>query len=373
MFWYTTETESSGRGRPSAPAELEVVILTEPAIRPNRPSCAIRLSPGDYMPTSEATKTEHHDLPGRGGDFREEVLRGLGSAPKWLPGRFVFDKRGGELHAMLCRQPEYYLREAEDEIYGYFGGEIARAVGSGALLVQWGPASEATVFALLDNLGEPAGYVAVGPSREVMQPLVDAVADRFPTLRPVCVSTTSPVLDALPQSVTAISQSRVVFCPGGAIGDRETDEARALVRSFQDVVGPGGKILVGVDLDKPREEILPAYSDKAQLMDRLHLNLLRRANSELGADFDLMKFRYQAAFDGEKHSVEQFVVSMASQRVSLDGKTFHLANNERIRTQVSYKLTQEQFQALAHEWGASATQLWMDSRQRFSTYLLESS
>jgi dimethylhistidine N-methyltransferase len=325
------------------------------------------------MPTSEAMETEHHDLPGEGGDFREEVLRGLGSDPKWLPGRFLFDQRAQELYGLLCRQPEYYLRAAEDEIYGYFGGEIARAVGKGALLVQWGDASEATVFALLDNLEEPAGYVAVGPSRELMQPLVDRVADRYPTLRPVCVTTSGPVLDALPESVTGISPNRVVFCPGGAIGDRETAEAQALVRSFQAVVGRGGKILVGVDLQKPREELLAAYGDKTQLMDRLHLNLLQRANRELGANFDLMKFRYQVVVEAEGRQVEQFVVSMASQSVSLDGQRFHLANNERIRTQVSHKFTQEQFQSLAHEWGASATQLWMDSRQRFSTYLLESS
>jgi uncharacterized SAM-dependent methyltransferase len=71
--------------------------------------------------------------------------------------------------------------------------------------------------------------------------------------------------------------------------------------------------------------------------------------------------------------MEMFVVSMASQKVSLDGHTFRLANNERIRTQVSYKYSQERFQALAHEAGASATQLWMDSGRRFSAYLLEAS
>lgn len=324
------------------------------------------------MATSEATETEHHDLPGGDKAFREEVVRGLSSDPKWLPTRFLLDSRGREYFEMMCRQPGYYLREAEDEIYGYFGAEIAKSLGTGALLVQWGAASEGSVFALLDHMDEPAGYAGVSPSREMMQPLVDAVAERYPALRPVCVSSSGPVLGGLPESVNAISQTRVVFCPGPAIGDREPDEAQALLRSFQDVVGSGGKILVDVDLEKPREVVEAAYQDKAQIVDRFHLNLLHRANRELGTNFDLMKFRFGSAFDEDRQCMEMFVISMASQEVTVDGQTFQLANNERIRTQVSYKYSPERFQALAHEAGANATQLWMDSGRRFSAYLLES-
>jgi uncharacterized SAM-dependent methyltransferase len=220
---------------------------------------------------------------------------------------------------------------------------------------------------------EPAGYIGIAPSaEETMKTLMNKVADRYPTLRPVSVSPAGAVLGGLPESVTGISQRRVVFCPGGVIGDCEPEEAQALLRSFESVVGSGGKIIVGVDLEKPREMLEAAYRDKAQIMDRFHLNLLRRANRELGTNFDLMKFRYEAAFDPDRQCMEMFVVSMARQEVSLDGHKFPLANNERIRTQVSYKYSQERFQALAHEAGASATKVWMDSGQRFSAYLLES-
>jgi len=325
------------------------------------------------MATSEATETERRDVPGGDTPFREEVIRGLTSEAKWLPTRFLYDRRGLELYEMLRRQPDYYPRAAEDEIYGYFGAEIAKALGSGVLLVQWGGATESSVFALLDNMEEPAGYVGVGASPEMMQPLVDAVAGRYPTLRPVSIVSDGSRLGELPDAVKEIGENTVVFCPGGAIGDCEAADAQALLRSFESVVGQGGKILAGVDLEKPREIVEAAYRDKAQIVDRLHLNLLRRSNRELGANFDLMKFRFESAFDPDRQCMEMFVVSMASQKVSLDGHTFRLANNERIRTQVSYKYSQERFQALAHEAGASATQLWMDSGRRFSAYLLEAS
>jgi L-histidine Nalpha-methyltransferase len=325
------------------------------------------------MATSEATETQQQDVPGGGGGFREDVLRGLGSDPKWLPTRFLYDRQGREFFEMISRRPEYYPREAEDEIYGYFAGEIAQSLGSGAVLIQWGPASKASVCALLDGMQDPAGYVGVGASAEMMQPVVDAVAERYPALRPVFIPTSEPVLGELPENVRSLSDTRIVFCPGGEVGNSEADVAQELLRSFHRAVGEGGKILVGVDLEKTREVVEAAYKDKAQILDRLHLNLLQRVNRELGADFDLMKFRFEIAFDPDRKCIEMFVVSMASQNVSLAGQTFELANNERIRTQVSYQYSPESFQALAHEAGASATQVWMDSGRRFAAYLLECS
>ena len=151
------------------------------------------------------------------------------------------------------------------------------------------------------------------------------------------------------------------------------EQWQALLKSFQAAVGTGGNILVGVDLEKSREAVIAGYQDQSQIIDRFHLNLLQRANRDLGANFDLMKFRFELKFNADRGCIEMFVVSMAGQKVKLDDQTFELANNERIRTQVSYKYSQEKFQALAHEAGSGATQLWVDSEKRFSIYLLEAS
>ena len=322
------------------------------------------------MAISEASRADSYDLPNES-DFRADVVGGLGADPKWLPSKYLYDSAGLKLLDLMCRQPEYYLPAAEDEIYGYFAPDIGRALGSGSVVLHTGRLSTESVRLLLDSMDTPAGYVAVGPSREALQPALDAVTDVYPALPTVCVIGGVGDLAGLPEAVRQLGENRTVFCPGGIIGDVEQAEARELLVGLAGVAGPEGKILIGVDLEKPVELLMKAYGDKAQIADRFHLNLLQRANRELGADFDLMKFRYEAAYNAEKGRMEMYVVSMASQSVSVGEETFSLANNERIRTQISYKYTTDQFQDLVTAAGLKAVQLWLDSKKYFSAYLLE--
>ena len=55
--------------------------------------------------------------------------------------------------------------------------------------------------------------------------------------------------------------------------------------------GDEGGLLIGVDLQKDRHVIEAAYNDSAGVTAEFNLNLLVRANRELGADFDLAAWR----------------------------------------------------------------------------------
>jgi dimethylhistidine N-methyltransferase len=320
------------------------------------------------------SSTDCYEMQNGASDFRAELIAGLSAESKWLPTAHLFSPAGSKLFDLVRRQPEYYLVEVEDEIYGYFAAEIADSLGHEALLVDLGRGGDKAgkkVCSLLDSIERPAGYVAVDASPEVLQVAIDETAERYPGLPTACVSAEPFELRDLPDPVKRLAENRVLFCPGGMIGDLDHLEARALLASFQAVTGADGKILMGVDLRKPADIITKAYRDKAQITDRFHLNLLRHANRELGTDFDLMKFRFDAIYDEEKGRMELYVVSMASQEVSIDGQRFAIRNNERIRTQFSYKYTTDQLQTLVQEAGWRAVQLWMDSRRYFAAYLLE--
>jgi uncharacterized SAM-dependent methyltransferase len=85
----------------------------------------------------------------------------------------------------------------------------------------------------------------------------------------------------------------------------------------------------------------------------------------------LLKFRYDTAYDEDRHRVEMYAVSMASQKLKVGERRFPIANSERIRTGCAYKYTAEQFQELAENAGLRPVGLWLDSRQYFSVHLLE--
>lgn len=323
------------------------------------------------MSSSQASGVDHYDMLTPVSNFRADLLEGLGSDPKSISSRYLFDEKGSALFDLQSRQPENYIGEAENEVYGYFGPEIAKDLGEGVLVVEPGCGSCLKVGALLDALEKPAGYVALDVSKQFMVKAVEALSERYPYLPMVCISADFFHLEPLPGPVAALGEKRLVFFPGSTIGLFERDQAVGLLQSFKELAGPGGKILVGADLQKSPDIIMKAYTDQAQVADRFHLNLLQRANREAGANFDLLKFRYEAIYRDDVHRVEMFVVSMATQAVTVGEQRFDIANGERIRTGVAYKYTAEQFQELAEDAGCRPVGLWLDSRQYFSVHLLE--
>ena len=61
-------------------------------------------------------------------------------------------------------------------------------------------------------------------------------------------------------------------------------------------------MIIGVDLVKDRAVLDAAYDDAAGVTARFNLNLLARINRELGADFDLARFRHHAFYDAERRA-----------------------------------------------------------------------
>src|SRR5258708_3330419 len=76
-----------------------------------------------------------------------------------------------------------------------------------------------------------------------------------------------------------------------------------------------------------------------------NLNLLRRINRELAADFDLDRFQHDAFFNPSKSRIEMHLASRVAQKVRIGDDTIRFARGETIHTESSYKYTVESFQA----------------------------
>ena len=99
-----------------------------------------------------------------------------------------------------------------------------------------------------------------------------------------------------------------------------------------------------------------------------NLNLLRRINRELGADFDLRRFRHYAFYNPAPGRIEMHLVSLRRQAVSLGAYRFEFAPGETIHTENSYKYSVEEFSALAADAGFRAARVWLDARRRFALF-----
>ena len=85
-----------------------------------------------------------------------------------------------------------------------------------------------------------------------------------------------------------------------------------------------------------------------------------RANRELGADFDLRRWRHCANYNSINSRIEMYLISEADQKIRIEDRQFDFRADERILTEYSYKHTRESFAALAGKAGFDFQKMWTD-------------
>jgi dimethylhistidine N-methyltransferase len=301
----------------------------------------------------------------------EDVLRGLALPEKNIPSLYFYDRRGSELFEAITSLPEYYPTRTEIGILERHGEEMAAMLGPGVRLIELGSGSATKTELLLARLQAPAAYVPVEISRDHLLAAATRIAADFPGLEvlPVTADFTEPF--ELPEPKRSRVRRNVAFFPGSTIGNFPRDMAAALLRATAAEVGPGGAMLIGVDLAKDREVLERAYNDAAGVTAEFNLNLLLRLNRELGANFDVRAFRHEAVWDEEHGRIEMRLVSTRPQRVRVAGHTFQFARDEVLVTEYSHKYSLASFRALAEGNGFAVARTWTDPGQLFSVQLLE--
>jgi L-histidine N-alpha-methyltransferase len=297
-----------------------------------------------------------------------DIIAGLRDTPKHVSPMYFYDARGSALFDRICTLPEYYPTRTELGILRRHAGAMAAAIGPRALLVEYGSGSSTKTRLLLDRLAEPAAYVPVDISREHLLASAEALAAHYPKLRvvPVCADFTARF--ALPEVTGA---DRVVgYFPGSTIGNFGPAEARKFLADVAEQCGPGGALLIGVDLQKPRAVLEAAYDDARGVTAEFNRNLLRRANRELGADFDLAAFDHRAFWNAALGRVEMHLVSRRDQVAHVAGRAIPFAKGETIHTENSHKYELAGFAALAEAAGFGVERVWTDDAGLFSVQLL---
>jgi L-histidine Nalpha-methyltransferase len=308
-----------------------------------------------------------HDLAPGEESFRGAVLAGLSRGQKAIPCKFFYDARGSQLFEQICRLPEYYLTRTETGILERNGGEIAARMGRNCRIIEFGSGASQKARILLAALDEPAAYVPVDISRDHLRAAASGIAADFPALAvvAVCADYTRPfALPALPGA----AGKRVGFFPGSTIGNFEPDAAAGFLANYARILGPGGEMLVGVDLKKDRGVLDAAYNDRAGITAAFNLNLLERINRELGGNLDIDGFEHLAFYSESEGRIEIYIRSRADQEARIAGRSFRFARNELIHTEYSYKYAIPEFRGLAARAGFHPVDTWTDPAELFSVH-----
>ncbi len=301
--------------------------------------------------------------------FLSDVLVGLGSSPKTLSPKYFYDEHGSALFTDICTLDAYYQTRTETGILAQHADEIAGAIGPCTMLIEYGCGSLDKVRILLDALESPTALAAVDISAEQLARAAADVSAAYPDVEvfPIEADFTKPV--DLPDSKLR-PRSRTAFFPGSTIGNFEPDAACAFMAAVAETVGPGGLLLIGVDLKKDVKRLLAAYDDPEGVTAAFNLNLLQRMNRELGTNFDPSLFSHVARYDDTHGRIEMHLQSRIDQIIEIDGNPVHFAPGETIHTENSYKYTVDEFSALAAKAGFVTDTHWTDDENLFAVILL---
>ena len=179
-----------------------------------------------------------------------------------------------------------------------------------------------------------------------------------------------PPLERCPSGSGEDGRVLVLFL-GSNIGNYTPDAARALLQRMRQGLQPGDGLLLGADLKKDRHVLEAAYDDALGVTAAFNLNVLLRINQQLGGEFDLRQFAHRAVFNEEHSRMEMYAVSRVAQtvRVAALDLAVAFAAGEMIHTEYSHKFNAAQLAALATAAGFAPTQVWLDTREWFSSNL----
>ncbi len=298
--------------------------------------------------------------------FAEDVLHGLTSTPKRLSSKYFYDDEGSRLFQEIMKLPEYYPTRAEFKLLTEQASEIARSFTDGAEkidLIELGAGDGTKTAVLVEHLLKQKTdftYSPIDISKEACDALSSKFNSKFPELK------IEPhhgdyfkILDSLNNGN---GRRKVILFLGSNIGNFNRDEAVDFFLHLRSVMNENDLIFIGFDMQKDPRVIVRAYDDAAGVTAAFNLNLLRRINRELGADFAVENFSHYAQYRPVECAARSFLISREKQTVHVAAlnRNFEFEQWEPIFMEISQKYTAAMISDLAAASGFETAVTFLD-------------
>lgn len=308
-------------------------------------------------------------------NFKKDVLDGLSAKPqKKLSSRYFYDAKGDELFVKIMALPEYYLTRAEMDIFQNKTKELISALQIKKEVtydvIELGAGDGTKTVHLLKELLQQQfqfEYFPVDISLNALQGLKEMLFQTLPELK------VKPMHSDYFQSLSQLKHDgnkKIILFLGSNIGNLTDKEATEFIYRLGANMFSGDALILGVDLIKGKEKVLPAYNDAQGITAKFNLNLLTRINRELGADFNVNEFEHYPVYDEEEGIAKSFIKSKQKQMVTIDGHKFHFHKDELIHTEVSRKYNDAIIKKILSKTDITWEEKIMDSNELFADYIL---
>ena len=307
-------------------------------------------------------------------EFAADVRAGLTrDGQKELPSKYLYDDVGSALFEVICHLPEYGLTRADERLLRRHADQIADRVSGPVSIAELGSGSGRKTRWLLEAFAsrQQISYYPVEISHSALVMCEKELRD----IDHVSIlGFEREYLDGLLEVAAYRKPGHrlLVLFLGSTIGNFDRPAAIDFLSEVRCILQPGDGLLLGTDLEKPTSQLLAAYDDELGVTGAFNLNLLARANRELGADFDLSHFEHVAKINPDARSVEMHLRSTRRQMVNIPmaEMAVEFEDGETIWTESSHKYTAAEVFDIARRCGFRCEMQWVDQEWTFAENLL---
>lgn len=295
-----------------------------------------------------------------------EIRKGLTTAKKSIAPWLLYDDAGSALFEKITCLPEYYVSRIERSILRNnvrdIVGQALTSTDEPVRIIELGAGSaEKTSIILYEAMRRASAvtYVPVDISPSALEFARQRLERDLPAIlvEPVVADyVNSPI------KLDRFSGRTIALYIGSSIGNFEPLEARNILRNLHDQLGCSDTLLIGTDLVKPERILIPAYDDAQGITAEFNINVLKRLNVELQANFLPEMFAHRAIWNAECSRIEMHLESLRRQAVSIPLANLYLKfeAGETIHTENSYKYTSLSLHELFQDSGFAVMNQWRD-------------
>jgi L-histidine N-alpha-methyltransferase len=304
-------------------------------------------------------------------DFKNHVLDGFRSDPKSLASHCFYNHEGSSIFDKICALPEYYLTRSEIDILENRTEEIVAEIPEEGIIAELGNGSPLKIKKILDRLferQEDVHYAPIDISCDYMKKSVLDLVETYPNLS---VTAIGGKYERGIQFLEKTETPKTILWLGSSIGNMPDDEAVKFLSRISKMMRPNDCFIIGMDLEKDWDMIKEAYDDQQGVTAEFNMNILKRINEELKADFDIDSFRHDPVCNIKESRMESYLTSVKDQNVflrSLDLK-IPFKKNESVHVEVSCKYSEDKIKKMAKQSGLHLDRQWFDSNKWFSLNL----
>lgn len=302
----------------------------------------------------------------------EALSQGLLALQATLSPKYFYDAMGSVLFDAITLLPEYYPTRTESEIFTGQATDIHAHLPKQATWVDLGAGSCQKAANLFSHT-MPSRYVAVDISTTYLAKQLQDLQAQHAEVSMVGVGMDFSNSLSFPEKLQQhfSEQALLALYLGSSLGNFNPTEALSFLQRIAALCKqgkPGSGLLIGIDLVKDANTLERAYADDLGVTAAFNLNVLRRVNHLLSADFDVRDWQHCARFNAQLSRIEMHLQAKRDLVVAWQGQQRQFKQNETIHTENSYKWSIDQFGQKLREAGFSNVLHWTDPKVHYALF-----